>query len=1047
MQSEPANVAPPFGRSEELALLERTLGSVLGGTARLVFVAGEAGLGKSTLLRRFLSGLNGQALSVAVGQCVERYGPSEPYLPLLEVLAELCRGAEGAFWRETLWRLAPGWLAQLPSLVEDDDWEMLERRTRTTTSGRMLRELAESFEHGAAHAPLVVLLEDLHWSDAATLEALGYLSRRERLGRVLLLGTCRPEDDATSDALSSFRREACARGWAVELKLEPLGAEAIFELFRARADPRPVDPELARAVFERSKGNPLFASQVVDHVLGSSEFVSAESIAGLVPEGLSAIIQNQLGRLDPEAQRLLVLASIAGVDFLATPLALASERDPMATEQLLQRLASANHFLEPAGAVTFSNGSVSGRYRFRHALYRDALAHALSDAERSECHRRLAFGLAEAYGEHASEVAGQLALHCEAAGDMERAVVYMLEAGVIANQRAAFVDSVKLLSRALGYLAELPRTPKLAQRELQVRTAMVPGLLVSAGYGSRELEEHCLGAVGGGALHDPKRLPIAHALRNIYFVRADYAKASDWAQRVLDSVLASSDRTYLTAALKMTGDSRIFCGEPALGCKRLDEAIAAYDVTRDAGQAFVLGTDTRVSSLAYSSLGQWLLGRLGEALARSDRALVLAEQIGHPHTLAMAHVLASAVQIRLGEFAAVHEHGEALLDLSRAYGLPGFTAWANIRIAQADAYGGDAAALDRLEHWMAARTSTGEAVAQSLLLAEFAEAALVTGDLERAGRAIQAGLAFARSTGETSFEPELLRLRGELACREGDRDVSDARRFATGLFRAALDQAKLLGVRGLTLRIALSLARVAPDEGMKLVERCYERLRGHLVGRDAREALELLKSAGLRDQTFDLDPASAVPASARVTRKQRRFRREGEYWTLVYDGAVARVKDSRGMAYLAELMRSPNREIHALTLASAGLGAGDVPGAEGPAVDVQAKAQYRKRLNELRRALDEAERNNDRAETERLNGELEWIRQQLAEAFGLGGRERATGSAAERARVSVTRAIRKAVERIQEVHPSLGEHLHRNVRTGQFCAYDPDRRLGMSWRL
>lgn len=1043
MKSEPGTVAPPFGRSEELGVIERALASVLAGSPELLFVSGEAGLGKSTLLRQFLGSLAQRVESVAVGQCVERFGSTEPYLPLLEALAALCRGSKAAFWRDTLWRLAPSWLVQLPGLVEDDEWEILERRTRTTTPGRMLRELSESLEHGAAHGPVVVLLEDLHWTDAATLAALDYLSQRERLGGVLLLATCRLGNDPSSEAVASFRREACARGRAKELKLEPLAAEAIFELFRVRAHPHPVDPAIARAVCERSRGNPLFASHLLDHVLASSELPSPEQIAGLVPDGLSAIIQNQLARLDPDARRLLGLASLAGVEFLAAPLAFAGELDPVATEQRLQRLASANQFLEAAGSMTFSNGSVSGRYRFRHALYRDALAQALSGAERSDYHGRLASGLRAAYAERASEVAGQLALHCEAAGDKERAVAHMLEAGISANQRAAFVDSVKLLERALSILSELPRSPTLAQRELAVRTAMVPGLLVSAGYGSRELEEHCLGAVKGGALHDPKRLPIVHALRNIYFVRADYARADEWAQRVLDSVLASGDATYMSAALKMTGDSRIFCGAPAEGVKRLDEAIAAYDPARDAGQAFVLGTDTRVSSLAYSALGQWLRGRMGDALARSERALVLAEQIGHPHTLGLAYVLASAVQLRLGEFAAVREHGEALLDLSRDYGLVPFTAWANIRIAQADVYTGDAEALGRLEHWMAARTKTGEALAQSLLLAEFAEAALLVGDLERARDAIDTGIAFATSTGETSFEPELLRLRGELSSREGDRNVSDTRRFATGVFRAALERAKQLGVRGLSLRIALSLARVAPHEGTEVVERCYERLRGHLVGRDVREALELLKSAGLRDRTVDLEPTSTLPASARVTRKQRRFRREGEYWTLVYDGAVARVKDSRGMAHLAELIRSQNREIHALQLAAAG----DVPGADGPAVDAQAKAQYRKRLNELRRALDDAERNNDRAETERLNDELEWIRQQLAEAFGLGGRERATGSAVERARVSVTRAIRKAVERIQEVHPSLGEHLHRNVRTGQFCCYDPDQRLGISWRL
>lgn len=1043
MSSDVSQPPRHLGRDRELELLEQAFDAVRNGAARLVIVSGEAGLGKSTLVKQFVSRISGQVDVVVQGQCVEQYGATEPYLPLLEAVTELCRGARADAWRDAFWRFGPSWLTHMPGLVPDEDWEMLERRTRTTTPGRMLRELTETLAHVATDSTTVIVLEDMHWSDAATVDALEYLLRREGVGKLLIVATFRTGDSGANHALSGFIQRSVQRMTVAEVKLAPLSERDLAALLWSKLPGVCHDAALVRALFERSQGNPLFAQLLIEQIANSTQPPTAEQIGHLMPLGLSAIILNEFQRLEPEPRQLLQFASVAGVEFLAAPLSRASGVSTTLTEQQLERLAKSETFIERSGAATLAVG-VSAKYRFRHALYRDALLHSLSPAEQQAHHAALARGLSELYGDRSHEVAAQLATHCEAAGEEERAVGYMLQAGTVANQRAAFVDSVKLLRRALDYLERLPRTPHLDAMQLRIRTAMVPGLLASAGYGSADLEAHCLGAVRGGALHDPNRFPIVHALRNIYFVRADYARAEELGQRVQDSILASEDRTFLAAVLKMTGDTLIFCGDPARGCSRLDEAIAAYDEERDSGQAFVLGSDARVSSLAYGALGKWLVGHSGEALARSERALVFAEQIGHPHTIGTAYVLGSAVQVRLGDFEAVRENAEALAALSRDYGLPAFRAWADIWGGLGEAHAGEASGLERLEQGLEQRRQTGEAVAQSLLLAELADASLLLGDIGRARRAIDAGLEFAKTHGEKSFEPELLRLRGELTLRETSPTEREAKRFASGLFRAAIDQAKRLGTHGLSLRLAISLARTDPDDGGKLLERCYERLRGNLVGRDARDALVLLKTLGLREHAVEIDPASALPQSARLTRRQRRFRQEGDFWTVVYEGSVARVKDSRGMAYLAELMRMPNREVHALELASGG------PRDEScrPAVvDAQAKSEYRKRLNELNRALDEAENNNDQAEIERLKDELEWIRQQLAEAFGLGGRARATGSAAERARVSVTRAIKKAVQRIQEVHPSLGEHLHRNIRTGQFCCYDPDRRLSLSWNV
>jgi hypothetical protein len=189
-----------------------------------------------------------------------------------------------------------------------------------------------------------------------------------------------------------------------------------------------------------------------------------------------------------------------------------------------------------------------------------------------------------------------------------------------------------------------------------------------------------------------------------------------------------------------------------------------------------------------------------------------------------------------------------------------------------------------------------------------------------------------------------------------------------------------------------------------------------------------------------------------------RFSREGEYWTIVYQSTTSRLKDSKGLGFLAQLLVAPGREFHVLDLVNAGQGdrlaapdrAGDLQtdglGDAGEVLDAAAKAAYRTRILELQEEIEEADAFNDPARSERAQGELDALVAQLAGAVGLGGRDRKAASNAERARVSVTKTIKDALKKISENDPMLGSHLVSTIKTGTYCSYTPDPRTPVEWQ-
>jgi hypothetical protein len=280
------------------------------------------------------------------------------------------------------------------------------------------------------------------------------------------------------------------------------------------------------------------------------------------------------------------------------------------------------------------------------------------------------------------------------------------------------------------------------------------------------------------------------------------------------------------------------------------------------------------------------------------------------------------------------------------------------------------------------------------------------------------------------------------------RSAAGDRTRAASITDVALEQFRALGMTGWIRRGEALLAECcSSDTESRARQATAEDTRANArVG----EPSDLSRGASDTDLLMSAEVASAAPYAAAHAPRVAVLRREGDYWTVVYAESTSRLRDMKGLAFLGHLLRHPGREFHALDLIRMQT-AGSVSEARADhgieVLDPQAKAAYRRRLEELRAELDEAEDFNDSGRAERAREEMEAIAEHLASAVGLGGRDRKAGSAAERARTAVTQRVRSAIKRIAEQHPALADHLAGRIETGTFCIYRPDPTRPIEWDL
>ncbi len=382
-------VSSVVGRETELSQLHRWLEKALNGERQVVFVTGEPGIGKTTLVEAFLKRAAAEGvLWIGQGQCIEQYGAGEAYLPMLSALGQLGRESEGRRLVEILGQYAPTWLMQMPALLNATDFDALQRKTFGATRERMLREMAEALEALTAERPLVLWLEDLHWSDASTLELIAFLARRRQPARLLVIGTSRSAE-GQEHPLQTVKQELQLHGQCEELAV-PLLSEAHIAAYLAvrlpvRVHGRP-SLQLAHTIHQRTEGNPLFVVNIVEELL-TREKQEDMTVEVSTPPTIRKMIEQQFARLSPEEQQVLEVASVVGAEFSAATVAAGAEVTVEEIEERCARLARLKNFLQARGTTEWPDGTVAARYGFIHALYQEMLYEQISASRQVRLHR------------------------------------------------------------------------------------------------------------------------------------------------------------------------------------------------------------------------------------------------------------------------------------------------------------------------------------------------------------------------------------------------------------------------------------------------------------------------------------------------------------------------------------------------------------------------------------------------------------------------------------------------------------------------------------
>lgn len=391
------SAAPALGRDKELERLDACLARAFQGVPQVVLIKGEAGIGKTTLIESFLNRAMATATAfVAQGGCFGHCIDTETYFSVIEALHSLCRGPKGDRAHELLRQWAPTWAMQLATVV---DSQHVPSELNSTARQRMPREFAAYAEALMAEQPLVLVLEDLHWSDYATVDLISYLTHRRSSAPFIIIGSYRCyELLQKTHPLKALLRELKAGRACNELSLGGLDASVAQKFVSGHLPDSPATVKLSRILHEKTEGNPLFMVQMLDYwkQKGLFDVFDAErdfdkflrDVRTGAPESIQALVDEQMELLSDYDRGVLEAASIIGFEFSASAVATLLNENIVAVENRCNHLAQQEQFLCPASTTQWPDRRTASRYSFIHSIYQELLCLHIPTARRSQLYER-----------------------------------------------------------------------------------------------------------------------------------------------------------------------------------------------------------------------------------------------------------------------------------------------------------------------------------------------------------------------------------------------------------------------------------------------------------------------------------------------------------------------------------------------------------------------------------------------------------------------------------------------------------------------------------
>ena len=744
------------------------------------------------------------------------------------------------------------WLTRLRQLVES-------RAAGPTGPGppqtALFEQVAGVLQVLARRAPLVLVLDDVQWADVGSISLLFHLGRQLPGSRILILGAYRPEEvalgrDGERHPLEPVVNELRRSFGDASVDLDRAGGREFVDAF-LDSEPNRLGSRFRAMLYRQTRGHPLFTIEMLRGLQERGDLVKdgegrwtvgQELDWGTLPARIEAVISERIGRVAAALRTTLRAASVEGEVFTAEVLARVQGIDQ---DEMLGRLSEQldrHHRLIRGESVTRLEDQQLSRYGFRHVLFQTYVYGNLEGAERMRLHERVAAALEDLHGERSGEIAVQLARQFEAAGMVNKAAEYLLQAGNRALRLSANEEAISHFSRGLALVETLPEGGERDRQELSLQLALAAPHQAARGYAAPETGrayerayELCqrLGET-------PELLPALWSLGSFYYARGEHHKSLRLTERLLSLARRMEDSLQIAMARWGLGVDLLNLGALDAAREHLASVIGFYDPEEHHAMASVRGQDPGVSALAWMSWTLWLLGYPDQACEQAGEALALAAELEHPFTLGFALNIAGAFfhQMR-GEDQRARESCEAVSALASEHGFPFFGVVARAIRGWTEARSGEGeAGVASIRHSLDAWTAMGTGMQRPHLLAMLAEACGRAGQVEEGLNAVDEALAFAERCGERYYKAEILRLRAELLEMRGD--IAGAEASLNEAVQVARDQS----AKCWELRATVSLCRLWRQQGKR--EHAGQRL-GEIYGwfTEGFETPDLLEAGAL----------------------------------------------------------------------------------------------------------------------------------------------------------------------------------------------------------
>jgi TOMM system kinase/cyclase fusion protein len=789
-----------YGRAQELDYLQQRWWQVAAGTGPSVLLTGEPGIGKSRLVQELIRQSKGTPHTVLESRCVPE-GRNSALSPMVDLLERLL--GIGQDWKpeQTLSALEaflaqhgfepkeamPLFLGLLPVKGGAERYpppDVSPQRAKELT----LEALSELFFEMAQQQPLLLLVEDLHWSDPTTLELLSHMVKDVASAPLCLVLTARQE---------------FAAPWAMShhLQLSRLDRQRVEEMVNGLTQNRPVPRELMEQLINRTDGVPLFVEELTRVVAEAlpragatpSGTVTPSHIA--IPTTLRDSLTARLDRLGP-AKELAQLASALGREFNYEVLKAICQREEPTLQAELKTLVDAD-------LVSRRRGVRNPTYLFKHALIRDTAYESMLRPVRRQVHARIAATLEAHFPELVETRPELLALHHSSAGQKREAIGYAQKAGMAALMRSANQEAIAYITEALTWLDVAEDAKERAQLELGLNSVLTPAMMATRGWSDAsigalvERSQQLIDVLGDS----PQTVPTLWGLTLFHLTRGAQRRAQSLAERMVAMAKQTGSADLEMMARNALGNSVYTQGKLAEALACFEPTLATYEPARHQALASLYTQDARSWAEGFVSWVKWLTGYPEQADVHSRRSLEWALTTKHTSSIGLAYLYRLGVLQWRGEREKLIETATAGEELLKRHGLPvhalypqAFRCWAN-----RDA--------EPLRQALAILEGAGLDLGRTCYKLMLAEVELETGRKQVALDIVEELIQWGRSAGELYDMAELLRVKSLCLRAKGEPDAAEA------VLREAISLAREQGAKMLELKAATVLGEMLGERG------------------------------------------------------------------------------------------------------------------------------------------------------------------------------------------------------------------------------------------